>query len=137
MDAIGVYTNDVQYIAQLDGYARWMAYNHPETRKALGLKLKARMRAAHMTQRKLSDLTGVSQTQISNIVRGKNACSIEMADALAKAFGMKGWQLLAPIEIADADHAQTLTNLVFAYTTNESLRRYLDTIVEREGPRRD
>lgn len=110
-----------------------MAKPRPRTRNTLALKLKTMMDTAQMTQRELANASGVSQRQISNIVNGKNACSHEVADALAKPFGMTGWQLISPHIPANYKYAGALNQLINAYThANEDLRRYLDSIVERE-----
>lgn len=110
-----------------------MAKPRPKTRSTVANKLKSLMTAAEMTQRTLASASGVSQRQISNIVRGENSPSIEIAEALAKPFGLHGWQLLSPHIPANYKHAGTLNNLILAYTqASDDVRRCIDTIVDRE-----
>ena len=47
------------------------------------------------SQKDLSRVSGVSRTAISNIVSGKNDCSMKTLGALAGAFDMKGSEFLA------------------------------------------
>jgi transcriptional regulator with XRE-family HTH domain len=124
---------DVQNTAQCLQYAFVMAKPRPKTRNTLAHKLKALMDASEMTQRGLAAASGVSQRQISNIVRGENSPSIEVAEALARPFGLTGWQLISPNIPANYKHARPLNDLITAYTqASEEVRRYIDVIVERE-----
>lgn len=48
------------------------------------------------TQSQLAKASGVSQTNISNIMRGEILPTIGTVEALAAAFGLESWQLLTP-----------------------------------------
>lgn len=48
------------------------------------------------SQSKLAEASGVSQTNISNIMRGKIFPAIGTVELLAGAFGLESWQLLTP-----------------------------------------
>lgn len=110
-----------------------MAPQRPNTRMILAAKLKALMEESGMTQRELASKSGVSQRQISNIVRGENSCSVEIAEALAKPFGLTGWQLIAPNIPAAHKYAPALNRLVSAYAlASDDVRNYFDSIVDRE-----
>lgn len=112
-----------------------MAIPRPKTRNALASKLKKLMEVEGMTQRDLAAVSGVSQTQIGNILRGTTSCSTETADALAKPFGMSGWQLTAAHIPANFRHSGSLNKLIAAYTNaSDDLRKYIDSIVEHERP---
>lgn len=89
--------------------------------------------ADNMTQRELATLSGVSQTQIGNIIRGANSPSVEIAEALAKPFDLTGWQLICPQIPANYKQGESLNKLIVAYVlASDDLRRYIDMIVERE-----
>lgn len=108
----------------------------PLTRETLGQKLKKLMALTEMSQRELATATGVSQRQISNLIRGENSCSVETADALAKPFGLTGWQLIAPHIPADKVMAQSIERLLATYSSGTpELRAYLDSVVAREKKR--
>lgn len=89
--------------------------------------------ADNMTQRELAGLSGVSQTQIGNIIRGANSPSVEIAEALAKPFGLTGWQLICPHIPDNYKHGESLNKLIVAYIlASDEVRRYIDMVVERE-----
>jgi transcriptional regulator with XRE-family HTH domain len=73
-----------------------MAIKRPATRETLARNLRALMDEAKWNQVELSKRSGISQRQISNILRQETGCSIEHADAIAKAFGLQGWHLIMP-----------------------------------------
>jgi len=73
-----------------------MAVKRPATRETLARNLLALMDQAGWNQVELSRRSGVSQRQISNILRQQSGCSVEHADALARAFGLSGWHLIMP-----------------------------------------
>jgi transcriptional regulator with XRE-family HTH domain len=73
-----------------------MAVKRPATRETLARNLAMLMAEAGWNQVDLSRRSGVSQRQISNILRKDTGCSVEHADALARAFGLQGWHLIMP-----------------------------------------
>ena len=73
-----------------------MSIKRPATRATLAANLAALMQQAGWNQVELSRRSGVSQRQISNILRQDTGCSVEHADALARAFGLQGWHLIMP-----------------------------------------
>ena len=73
-----------------------MAVNRPATRETLARNLAMLMAEAGWNQVELSRRSGISQRQISNILRKDTGCSVEHADALARAFGLQGWHLIMP-----------------------------------------
>lgn len=78
-------------------------------------------------------MSGVSQRQISNILSQSTSCSVETADALAKAFKLHGWHLLLPTLPADLERSASLQRLVEAYMhSGAATRDYLDSIADRE-----
>lgn len=85
------------------------------------------------TQRDLERESGVSQRSISNILRQEQSPSVEVADALAKPFGLEGWHLILPNLPLDLVHSRSIANLVSAYTKGtDATRTFLDSIADRE-----
>jgi transcriptional regulator with XRE-family HTH domain len=56
--------------------------------------LKELMRQRGWTPRDLSLASGISQRQISNLVKGMQSASLDTAEAIAQAFDMQTWHLL-------------------------------------------
>lgn len=56
-----------------------------ETVKEFGERLRRYLQFKHMTQRELSDLTGIPQTRISSYVNGKTSPGIYAVDKIARA----------------------------------------------------
>ena len=56
--------------------------------------LKELMRQRGWTQRDLSMASGVSQRQISNLVKGTQSATLDTAEAIAQAFDLQTWHLL-------------------------------------------
>ena len=52
------------------------------------------MRQRGWTQRDLSMASGISQRQISNLVKGTQSAALDTAEAIAQAFDMKTWHML-------------------------------------------
>lgn len=73
-----------------------MSIKRPGTRQTLARNLKMLMDERGWTQMVLSQKSGISQRQISNILSTSTGCSVEHADALAKPFGLQGWHLIMP-----------------------------------------
>jgi transcriptional regulator with XRE-family HTH domain len=89
-------TQTRKQIARPVPHRGYMAVKRPATRETLARNLSALMDQAGWNQVDLSRRSGVSQRQISNILRQQSGCSVEHADALARAFGLSGWQLIMP-----------------------------------------
>ena len=52
------------------------------------------MRQRGWTQRDLSLASGISQRQISSLVKGTQSAALDTAEAIAQAFDMKTWHML-------------------------------------------
>jgi transcriptional regulator with XRE-family HTH domain len=110
-----------------------MAIKRPATRDTLARNLLALMREAGWNQVELSKRSGVSQRQISNILRQDTGCSVEHADALAKAFGLQGWHLIMPTLRKDLE-AGAISLLVDRYASASSEgRAAIDRVAELES----
>ena len=85
-------------------------------REALATNLKSLMKHADIkTQAQLAELTGISQTQISNILCQKKATSIDMLGRLAVGLGCEPWLLLAPVTFLEEYGQTDYTALVYCY----------------------
>ena len=91
------------------------------------------MAQAGWSQHELAKRSGVSQSQVGNILNRRTSCSVETAEALAKPFGLQGWHLILPNLPDELVHSISIERLVTAYTgAGEETRDYLDRIAERE-----
>jgi transcriptional regulator with XRE-family HTH domain len=110
-----------------------MAVKRPATRQTLAENLAALMAQAGWNQVELSKRSGVSQRQISNILRQETGCSIEHADALARAFGLQGWHLIMPTLRRDLSGG-ALEKLIDRYAAASAEgRAAIDRIAELES----
>lgn len=100
------------------------------------------MTAHRLSQAALENASGVSQSQISNILRAATGCSIENADALAAVFGLQGWHLLIPSLPDDLINSPSISSLVETYVhADPEGRDTIERVVSREksrvpGPKR-
>ncbi len=113
-----------------------MPVRRPRTRDIVAANLAALMGHAQWSQRDLEAKSGVSQRQISNILTRSTSCSVETADALARAFGLEGWHLLVKDLPDDLVHSVSIAKLVAAYIqAGQETRNYIDTVAQRETVR--
>ena len=114
-----------------------VANPRPRTRDVLATNLRALMNVHDMTERQLSQSSGVSQGQINNILNRRSTCSIETAEALAQVFNLTGWHLLLhglPDELLSSP---TIARMVESYMRmNGEGRALLDALVRRETTRK-
>lgn len=102
------------------------------SRRALAENLSRLMKRDLLTEMELSRRSGVSQKAINNTLHMRNSTQIETAEALARPFGLSGWQILVPA--FDIDSALELSSLV-SYWQKASTedRQYLYSVAEREA----
>lgn len=84
--------------------------------------------------KKLSDKSGVSPRMVAYILKGERVCSIEIAEQLANAFGLHGWELLIgdiPEHLLKSKKLEKLYKN-YASATIEA-QSYIDHIAEREA----
>ena len=71
-------------------------------REILASNIKTLMtHAGVQSQAQLSKFTGVSQTQIGNILRQEKAASIDLLERLANGLNCEPWLLLAPVSLLE------------------------------------
>lgn len=109
----------------------------PRTRDILARNLRTLMDARGMSQRELASTSGVSQGQLSAILNTASACSIEAAEALARAFGLHGWHLLLHDLPKDLIDSPRIGQMVEGYLKlNGEGREFIDAAMRRETARR-
>ena len=91
------------------------------------VNLQRLMDVAKLNQTELHRLTGVSQRHISALVRGESDCTLQVAEQIAKPFGLRGWHLMLPNLPADLVNSPRVLALVESYLdANEEGRTLLD-----------
>ena len=85
-------------------------------REVLASNIKTLMRHAGIqSQAQLSKFTGVSQTQIGNILRQEKAASIDILDRLANGLNCESWLLLSPVNLLEDSGQPDFMPLVYCY----------------------
>ena len=74
--------------------SRMASRARPPVRIIFAAVLKELMRQRGWTQRDLSMASGISQRQISNLVKGTQSAALDTAEAIAQAFDMQTWHRL-------------------------------------------
>ena len=114
-----------------------MANPRPRTREILSRNLRALMDRHEMSERALSQSSGVSQGQINNILNQRSACSVETAESLGNVFGLTGWHLLLHNLPDDLLSSPTISKMVEAYLRmNGEGRELVDALIRREISRK-
>ena len=67
------------------------------------------------SQAELARVTGVSQTQISNILHQKKAASVDILERLANGLECENWLLLAPATLVENYESTDFSPLVHCY----------------------
>jgi transcriptional regulator with XRE-family HTH domain len=63
--------------------------------------LRQRIRSGDLTERKLARLTGISQPHVHNVLKGKRAFSMAMADTILHVLRLDLLDLIQPEEAAE------------------------------------
>lgn len=106
----------------------------PNTNDTLVANLRALMKASGMKKPELSQKSGVSERMIGYVLSGERKPTVELAEALAGAFHLKGWHLIInnlPVTLADSGK---LDKLVQNYAlSSENGRNFIDRVAEQEA----
>lgn len=78
---------------------------YPAPRFVLATNLKRLMAATKMTGPAVAKAAGIDRKSVNNMVHGRYDPHPDNVDAVAKVFGLTGWQMLRPIP-EDADMAR-------------------------------
>jgi transcriptional regulator with XRE-family HTH domain len=114
-----------------------MSIKRPATRETLARNLQMLMEVRGWTQTSLAQKSGVSQRQISNILNAKTGCSVEHADALAKAFGLHGWHLIMPSlpeDLVNGALSRLLDNYLASSTEGRAAIDHLAELERKVAP---
>lgn len=123
----------MQNIANRTDYFPFMAVKRPRVRETLARNLRALMRERDWSQADLAAKSGVSQRMISSILNQQHSCSTETADALARPFGLDGWELQMDMPVELLLKSPTLGELVLKLTAaSAEARGWLNTFLDRD-----
>lgn len=102
--------------------------------KTLAENLNKLMAATGWSNRHLAQLAGVSDRYIGMIRKSEYKATVEIAEALAKPFGLTAWQLIMPNLDAELARNGALEALIQNYqASSQQAREYIDSVAEREG----
>lgn len=129
------YASHAKHIPREFVYGLGMAKKRDLPAGTLATNLKRLMTLANnMSARKLSGLSGVSDRYIGMILNRDHQPTVEIAEALAKPFGLTGWQLIMPNLDIDLAKSGKLTELIHKYqTSSKQTRALFDFLVAQEA----
>lgn len=82
----------------------------------------------------IAQKSGVSKRMIEYIISGERGASIEIADKIAEAYGISGWQLIMPSLPYDLAKSGKLQKLIENYDhCNTETKNYVYHVMEREA----
>lgn len=106
----------------------------PKTRATIAANIKMLIKEWPMQIDELAQKSGVTKRMIQYVISQERAPSIEIADAIATAFGISGWQLLIPDLRSDLVRQGKLTALVTNYgNASFKAREYIDEVAGQAG----
>lgn len=107
--------------------------SRPNTAETLVSNLRALMRATGMKKPELAKKSGVSERMIGYILAGERTPTVDVADALGKAFNLSGWQMIVPGLPTELTKNGQLEKLVKNYSQlSQEGRSFVDLVAERE-----
>lgn len=110
---------------------------NPKTSDTLITNLKTLMNVTKMTKDQVATKSGISSRMISYILAGEKTPSIELAEALGKAFGLSGWHMIMPslpYDLAKSGKLYELDELVRNYVASDDEGRdFLNKAAQREA----
>lgn len=106
----------------------------PNTAAVFVANMKALLESTGMSTTDLAKTSGVSLRMVNYILTGERKPSAEVADAIGRAFGVTGWQMLIPSLNVDLARRGKLEQLVERYSVaDEQAQDYIDLIAKREA----
>ena len=111
-----------------------MMKNRPATSDTFIKNLAFLMNKTDMKPAGLARKSGVSPRMVAYVLSRERVPSIDIAGALAAAFGLTGWQLLAPFLIKDLEESGNLEKLITNYCdASKEGRDYISHVAEKEA----
>lgn len=108
--------------------------DRPKTADTLADNLRALMKEFGWGKNVLAKKSGVTDRMIGYILAKERNPSVEIADQLAKPFGLNGWHLLIPGLPVELAKSGKLDKLIANYShSSDSGREYIDSVAEREA----
>ena len=133
-DNVKKHTSLPKHVSRAPPYRERMKKKRPRTEETLVVNLNQLMEATGWSNRELGKRAKVSDRYIGMIRRGEHKPTNDIAEALAKPFGLTGWQLILPGLRADLAKSGALERLIKNYqNANADARQYIDSVAEREA----
>jgi transcriptional regulator with XRE-family HTH domain len=111
-----------------------MTTQRASTRETFQRNLRMLKRLYQISSKTIAERCGVSERMVDYLLAGERTPTIEVADDLARAFGLNGWQLLLPHLTADLARHNKLEQLLTHYgNASEDGRDHIDMVAAREA----
>jgi transcriptional regulator with XRE-family HTH domain len=96
--------------------------------------LRVLMHHESLSMPSLAKLSGVSGRMIAYILTKERTPTIEIADAIAKAFRLEGWQMMIPDFATTRTSSAKLSELIHHYAqSTEQGRKFISHVAEQES----
>lgn len=110
--------------------------NRPKTQETLAYNLYRLMEMEDMELETLAKKSGVSSRMIRFIMKQQRVPSVEIADKLAEAFGLTGWQLIMPNLIGSLSEFKHIDSLFHDWLAADADgRKFIESAAHREAER--
>lgn len=118
-------------------YKVHLMQNKPSTQETLVRNLKMLMDMCGMENKDLEKKSGVTARMIRYILAMERCPSIEVADKLASAFGLTGWQLIMPQLMGDIKHLRHIESLIDNWNkADPDGKAFIEDAAKREASRK-
>lgn len=84
------------------------------------------------SKKQLAKRAGISDRMVAYLVNKERSATIDVADAIGKAFGINGWLMISPYLTPESYKSLEKLNSDFAATTREG-REHIKMVAEREA----
>lgn len=104
------------------------------TAKSLVENLNHLMDSTGLNARQISERSGISPRAVAYYISGERVPDIEMAEKLAKVFGLEGWHLIMPNLPDDLKEHKRLRSLLENYNVaSKEGKDHITMVAEREA----
>lgn len=102
--------------------------------ETLAENLNKLMESTKWSNRHLAELSGVSDRYIGMIRKKEFKATVDIAEALAKPFGLTAWQIIMPGIDAEMARTGKLEKLIHDYQSSpRETQDYISTVAERDA----